>query len=141
MSTFQENHLFCDVYGNFCFEDIMANDTLEEDCSCPLECDSITYSFSVVSSPFNEIGLCSSRLDKPSPLMSEFYLKPFPKPFVRKLKTFLLNETDDTREICMTNIKYRAKVIFKLATNNIAVTVTSKRLSFFDKLSGFGKIV
>ena len=119
----------------------MANDTLDEQCSCPIECDSIAYSFSVVSTPFNEIGLCSGKQNKPSPLMSEFYLKPFPKLFVRKLKTFLLNETDDTREICMTNIKYRAKVIFKLATNNIAVTVTSKRLSFFDKVSGFGRIV
>ena len=71
--------------------------------------------------------------------MSEFYDKPFPKLCVRKLEKIIYNETDKAREICMKNIKYRAKVIFKLATNNIAVTVTSKRLSFFDKLSGFGR--
>lgn len=71
--------------------------------------------------------------------MSEFYKKPFPKPFVRKLEKFVFNETDDTREICKRNVQYRAQIMFKLATNNIAVTVTSKRLSFFDKLSGFGR--
>ena len=121
-----------------CFEDIMANDTLDEQCSCPMECDSITYSFNVVSTPFNEKGLCSGQQKNPNPLMSEFYKKPFPKLYVRKLKKMTKNETDSVRDICFTNIQYRAEVSFKLATNNIAVTVTSKRLSFFDKLSGFG---
>ena len=116
----------------------MANDTFDEQCSCPMECDSITYSFNVVSTPFNEKGLCSGQQKNPSPLMSEFYKKPFPKLFVRKLKKLTKNETDSVRDICLTNIQYRAKVSFKLATNNIAVTITSKRLSFFDKLSGFG---
>ena len=36
-------------------------------------------------------------------------------------------------------LKYQAVVIFKLATNDVAVTVTSRRLSFFDKISGFGE--
>ena len=103
-----------------------------------MECDSISYSFSVVSTPFNEIGLCPAKLQIST--MSEFYRKPFPKPFIRKLKKFIYNETDSTSEICKINVKYRAEIMFKLATNNIAVTVTSKRLSFFDKLSGFGKI-
>ena len=103
-----------------------------------MECDSISYSFTVVSTPFNEIGLCAGGLDKPTPLMSEFYGKPFPKVFIRKLKRFMNNETDSTIELCKRNIKYRAEIILKLATNKIAVTVTTKRLSFFDKLSGFG---
>ena len=127
------------MYGNLCFEDIMANNTLEQHCSCPMECDSISYSFSVVSTPFNEMGLCAATLDKPTPLMKEFYEKPFPKVFIRKLKRFILNETDSTREICKRYVKYRAEIKFKLATNKIAVTITSKRLSSFDELSGFGK--
>ena len=102
-----------------------------------MECDSISYSFSVVSTPFNEIGLCPAKLQTST--MSAFYRKPFPKPFIRKLKKFIYNETDSTSEICKINVKYRAEIMFKLATNNIAVTVTTKRLSFFDKLSGFGK--
>ena len=104
-----------------------------------MECDSISYSFSLVSTPFNEIGLCPGNRKRPHPLMSEFYEKPFPKLFIRKMKKFIYNETDSTSEICKRNVKYRAEIIFKLATNNIAVTVTSKRLSFFDKLSGFGR--
>ena len=102
-----------------------------------MECDSISYSFSVVSTPFNEIGLCPAKLQTST--MSAFYRKPFPKPFIRKLKKFIYNETDSTSEICKINVKYRAEIMFKLATNNIAVTVTTKRLNFFDKLSGFGK--
>ena len=135
----QENHLFCDVFGNLCFENIMGNFTLEQQCSCPMECDSLSYSFSVVSTPFNDIGLCPGTLKQPQPLMSEFYEKPFPKVFVRTLQRFIKNETDKPGEICKRNVKYRAEINFELATNNIAVTVTSKRLSFFDKLSGFGR--
>ena len=127
------------MYGNLCFEDIMANYTLEQYCDCPMECDSISYSFSVVSIPFNEVGLCAATLKSPQPLMREFYGKPFPKVFIRKLQRFIKNESDSTSEICKRNVQYRAEVLFKLATNNIAVTVTSKRLSFFDKLSGFGR--
>ena len=123
-----------------CFEDIMANSSLEHQCSCPMECDSISYTFSVVSTPFNEIGLCPGNMRNPHPLMSEFYKKPFPKLFIRKLKKFMKNETDSTSEVCKNNVKYRAEVLFKLATNKIAVRVTTKRLSFFDKLSGFGRI-
>ena len=52
---------------------------------------------------------------------------------------FLDNVTDDQSEICKRNIKYRAEVTFQLATHTIAVTVISRRLSFFDKLSGFGE--
>ena len=52
---------------------------------------------------------------------------------------FTKNASADVTDVCTTNIQYRAEIIFKLATNNIQVTVTSRRLSFFDKLSAFGK--
>ena len=52
---------------------------------------------------------------------------------------FTKNASADVGDVCTTNIQYRAEIIFKLATNNIQVTVTSRRLSFFDKLSAFGK--
>ena len=104
-----------------------------------MECDSISYSFSLVSTPFNELGLCPGKMGLNPAAMSEFYRKPFQKSFIRKLKKFIFNETESTSEHCKINVKYRAEIIFKLATNNIAVTVTSKRLSFFDKLSGFGR--
>ena len=71
--------------------------------------------------------------------MSEFYRKPFPNYLVRRIKMFTKNASADVGDVCTTNIQYRAEIIFKLATNNIQVTVTSRRLSFFDKLSAFGK--
>ena len=126
----------CDIYGSVCFEDIMKNVTLEKNCNCPLDCNSISYSFSLVSSPLIEEEHCANT---PSDLLTEFYEKPFPKEFIRNVRKFTRNVSANPTEICKKYIKYRAVVIFKLATNDVAVTVTSRRLSFFDKISGFGE--
>ena len=117
----------------------MKNFTLEKNCDCPLDCDSITYSYSLVSSPLKEDELCANKQRSPTPLMTDFYQKPFPKLFIRLLEKYAKNISADPFEICSKYLKYRAVVIFKLATNEVSVTITSRRLSFFDKLSGFGK--
>ena len=36
-------------------------------------------------------------------------------------------------------LPYRAQVSFRLATDTVSVIVRTRRLSFFDKLSAFGK--
>ena len=54
------------------------------------------------------------------------------------MEKFVHNSSDDMADICKTSIQYKAEVIFRLATNTMTVTVSSRRLSFFDKLSGFG---
>ena len=76
--------------------------------------------------------------------MEEYYENRYPPQFVRNLKKYKglvsdVNVTSDANEICLKNIQYKAEVTFQLATNTISVTVISRRLSFFDKLSGFGK--
>ena len=129
----------CDIYGSLCFEKYMKNVTLEKECDCPLDCDSITYSYSLVSSRLYENEICTGNQNSPTPLMKDFYRKPFPKLFIRRLQKFAKNISADTFEICSKYLKYRAVVIFKIATNDVSVTITSRRLSFFDKLSGFGK--
>ena len=111
---------------------------MEKECDCPADCDSITYSYSLYSSPINHDLLCSAKLKTATPLMTSFYDEPFPKLFIRKLRMFAKNISADTLENCKKYIKYRALVTFRLATNDISVTVTSKRLTFFDKLSAFG---
>lgn len=128
---------FCDMYGNVCFKSIMKNESLQ--CECPMDCNSITYSVTMISTPFDTKGMCSKTQKSAHPLMSEFYRKPFPNYLVRRIKMFTKNASADVADVCTTNIQYRAEIIFKLATNNIQVTVTSRRLSFFDKLSAFGK--
>ena len=127
------------MYGSLCFEESMKNFTLETKCDCPLDYDSITYSYSLVSSRLKEDELCAGSQKSPTPLMTDFYEKPFPKLFIRQLRNFAKNISADTYEICSKYLKYRAVVIFQLATNDVSVTITSRRLSFFDKLSGFGK--
>ena len=127
------------MYASLCFEESMKNFTSENECDCPLDCDSITYSYSLVSSPLKEDELCTANQKSPTPLLKDFYEKPFPKLFIRQLRKYAKNISADPYEICSKYLKYRAVVIFQLATNDVSVTVTSRRLSFFDKLSGFGK--
>ena len=130
----------CDKYSSLCFEESMKNFTLEKECDCPVDCDSITYSYSLYSTPFNYDYFCSGSLKNPTPLMKGFYKEPFPKIFIRKLRMLVKNISDDTLENCKRYLKYRALVTFRLGTNDVAVTVKSKRLTFFDKLSAFGKL-
>ena len=37
--------MICDLYGNSCFEESMADVTNEVLCECPIECDSISYTY------------------------------------------------------------------------------------------------
>ena len=96
-------------------------------------------------------------------MMREFYKHKFPHPYVRKLieiqkevkknktyLTYMMSRLDDRRWLwdgheemldwsyCKRNLQYRAEVIFRMATDSISVTVMSRRLSFFDKMSAFG---
>ena len=135
------------MYASLCFEDSIKNFTSEKNCDCPLDCDTITYSYSLVSSRLKEDELCTGNQKSPTPLLTDFYKKPFPSLFIRQLSKYAKyankyakNISADALEICNKYLKYRAVVIFRLATNDVSVTVTSRRLSFFDKLSGFGEI-
>ena len=119
----------------------MDNDTELEKCNCPMECNSISYSFSIVSSPFDPQKMCpSSKSIKDDDLMKEFYKNRFPQNFIRRLNAFLGKDVSSQEHYyCKRNIEYRAEVTFRLASNSIPVTVISRRLSFFDKMSAFGK--
>ena len=132
---------FCDIYGNFCFETSMNDYIAEDDCNCPLECTSIKYQYNYYSSPFDFDILCGQQDGRIEDdfLMKEFLDNPMPPKLLRKMEKYVLNVTNDDEEICRTNLKYKAEVIFRLATDSMTVTVSSKRLSFFDKVSGFGK--
>ena len=116
----------------------MANSTTEEKCDCPLECDGIYYSYYFVSSPLNPDKMCPGEDNKGSFLMKEFYSNPIPPKLLLKMMKFGFNTSEDVVDICKKNIKYKAEIFFKLATNTMSITITSRRLSFFDKLSGFG---
>ena len=105
-----------------------------------MECNSISYSFTLVSTPFDPEGMCPLQATKNNKfLMKEFYVNESPPIFVRNLIHFVDNSSVvSSKDLCMRNLQYRAEVIFRLATDTISVTVMSRRLSFFDKLSDFG---
>ena len=116
----------------------MKNISIEKTCNCPIECSSIGYSFSIVSTPFDSEGMCPRNVGSEEFLMKQFYENQFPTKYVRKLIEFKKNVSSDEDENCKNNIQYRAEAIFRLATNTMSVTVMSKRLSFFEQLSTFG---
>ena len=130
------SYTFCDVYGNICFENSISDITLEENCDCPMECNYISYSSFYVSTPLDPEQLCSKGSHG---LMEAIFKNKYPPQFVRNLRKYMKNETSNQKDICKKYLQYRAKVTFQLATNTLSVTVISRRLSFFDKLSGFGK--
>ena len=122
----------------------MQNITLEDECECPRECNYRSYSFSLVSTPFDPKKMCPSAIKSTDFLMMEFYKNKSPPQFIRKLKAikeFKDNVTSDEDVYCKRNIQYRAEVIFRLATDSVSVTVMTRRLSFFDKLSAFGNFI
>ena len=133
--------MFCDIYGNKCFDDSMDKPNVEDQCDCPTECNSVSYSFSTVSTPFDINKLCPSKsLNSDNFLMKPFYENKFPPQFIRKLIKIKNNVSDDAQDYCKKNLQYRAELIFKMATDSVSVTVMSQRLSFFDKMSAFGKL-
>ena len=127
------------MYGNECFENSMNKGTAAEKCDCPMECNSITYTFSLISTPFDPLKMCPTKI-RGGNLMKPFYDNRFPHQFIRRLIYFKDNTTSSQEdEYCKRNIQYRAEIIFRLATNTMPVTVISRRLSFFDKMSAFGE--
>ena len=111
----------------------MKNAPTDWTCDCPVECNYISYSFSLVSTPFNPEELC------PRDMVSEdFLMKPFYQNRVGRAMIKMKNNITEI-EYCKQHLKYRAEVIFRLATDSISVTVMSRRLSFFDKMSAFGE--
>ena len=123
------------MFGNICFENTMKNKTK---CDCPMECNSISYSFTLYSSPFNAEKMCPSDA-KTDFLMKEFYENSFPPKFIKKLIQFRDNISSRETDQCKRYIQYRSEISFRLASNTMPVTVISRRLSFFDKMSAFGK--
>ena len=119
----------------------MQNFSIERGCDCPWECNSVSYSFSLVSTPFNLDDMCPGNNIATDFLMKEFYEHKFPSKFMRNLIQYENNNISSSDgEYCKAYLQYRAEVVFRLATETVAVTVTSRRLSFFDKLSTFGKV-
>ena len=119
----------------------MNNVTVEKGCDCPMECNSISYSFSLISTPFDPEGMCPTRDGSDNFLMWDFYQNKFPPKYMRKLTELAdRNVSSNDGDYCKRNIQYRAKILFRLATNTLSVTVMSRRLSFFDQLSAFGKL-
>ena len=136
---FLKGVLFCDIYGNICFENSMQNVTLESNCDCPMECNSISYSFAVLlSSKFESREMCHTETKTGHFLMKEYYAHKFPPQIVRKMIEIRSNVSSDAVEYCKRNLPYRAEIIFRMATDSISVRVMSSRLSFFDKMSAFG---
>lgn len=114
----------------------------ESICDCPVECNFISYSYTLTSIPFDPEESCppSYSFSGEDLLMKPFYEMKYPPLFVRSLKKIKHNISEDDAEYCKRNLPYRAEITFRLATDLMPVTIISRRMSFFDKMSAFGII-
>ena len=103
-----------------------------------MECNSISYSYSFVTRPFDFKEMCFREKGSKDFLMKPLYKNKFPDQYVRRLTQFKLNVPSSEIEYCKREIQYRAEVKFFLATDSVSVTDMTRRLSSFDKLSAFG---
>lgn len=96
----------CDMFGNICFDNVMKNDSKElcDLAKCPMDCNSISYSFSIVSTPFIPDELCPSS-GKDS-IFEEFYNNPFPPKFIARSRTFYFNESSKASDLCKGRVHY-----------------------------------
>ena len=136
-SYFCQDVILCDIYGNLCFEKYTKNAPSGMTCDCPMGCNELSYSFSFVSTRLDPDEVCTE--NGYGSLMWSFYQNKYPPQHVRTLLKIKSNISDDAAEYCRKNLDYRAEVIFRMATDSMPVTVMSSRLSFFDKMSSFGK--
>ena len=118
--------------------------SLDGSCDCPKECNSISYSFSLMSSPLDPWKECPKRIQEKDFLMKEFYDTEvhgkYPPRYIRRLIQIKENISSyDGGEYCKKYLRYRAEVTFRLATNSLSAVVRSRRLSSYDQLSAFGK--
>ena len=117
----------------------MKNAQIIEKCNCPLECEAITYDYEYVSTPFDPDVMCPNLAGKAN-LMKDYYDNPLPSKMSRNMMAYFnFSPPKSDSDVCKHDIQFRAMVIFRLATDTMTVTTTSRRLSFFDKLSSFGK--
>ena len=100
-----------------------------------MECNTLSYQFSVVSTPLDPEERCNPS----DSLMKPFYENKFPSQVTRNLIEVKYNISNHPTDYCKRNLQYRAEVIFRMATDTMPVTVISRRLSFFDKMSAFGQ--
>jgi len=76
----------------------MQNITIEDTCDCPIECNSISYSYSFVSRPFDPKEMCFSEKGSKGFLMKPLYNNKLPDQFVRRLTQLKNNETSSEIE-------------------------------------------
>ena len=61
----------CDNFGTVCFNSVMENVSVTLGCDCPMDCDSVSYSYSIVSNPLSGEEECLAN-GKES-IFEEFY--------------------------------------------------------------------
>ena len=105
----QDDLLVCDFLGNVCFDNVMSNSSMDN-CDvgrCPMDCNSISYSYSIVSTPFKENELCPT--SGKDTIFEEFYNNPFPPKFISRSSTFFFNESSKAADLCKERFIQRPK--------------------------------
>ena len=128
----------CDYMGAYCFEEVMAETEIIQNCDCPFDCDTTRYSYSVSSTKLDTDMICKKAISE----TFDYYASPIyarPAKFMRNYEQTENSEKDTGDDaICKENVRNIAVAQFQLAGQIVTQIKRDIRVTFADNVSNFG---
>ena len=125
----------CNRFSRKCFMDQMKNTMAVKNCSCPNDCSTTRYSYSVSSNPISKEELCNHLLrDYKLHWISHHAL-------IRRFNEIEMGRNFEYNEICEKSSNSFAVVKFEIADQFVTKVKYTPRVTLADTLSNIGKVI
>ncbi len=125
-----------------CAQPLMDNSSmLHDQCSCPNDCEKISYAYSMSITPIAREQVCQKQKEE---MYYGTWKTPIPDPLhpFFRIFEFFFDETDiwSLNEFCQADAKNMAVVKMHLATDVVEQTTFRPRVSFIDQVASLGTL-
>ncbi len=129
----------CERRGDQCFRAQVTNPLVQEACECPRDCNSITYSYSVVSTPIDshDAQMCFS-LSSARWMSNKLFVEDFFDPLKKRHGLQMPWIQQDPTGSCQVIMSQVAVVQLQLASDSVTEVSRRKRVTFTDQLANLG---